>query len=213
MKTKLLLLLLCISALGYSQTFDNIPTGSGYYINKLIVSPNGSDLTNELFEFRGTPNAIIPTDLWLVVIEGDPNAGNYGKVTDEMQIGDGTRTFGANGIFAIVSNYTDENTNEVTTNPYGSLMHPDANVLVIELTGNDVTGGSNSNTSTQTPDIGYDGNFAAEVRMAQLMACSSLSNIEPKQNKQTSSAATELNMLNVQLVNVNSMLLQYIFYY
>ncbi|MBC3844800.1 T9SS type A sorting domain-containing protein [Winogradskyella echinorum] len=77
-----------------------------------------------------------------------------------MNIGDGTRTFGANGIFAIVCNYTDENTAVVTTNPYESLMHADANVLVIELTGNDVTGGSNSNTSTQTPDIGYDGNFA-----------------------------------------------------
>ncbi len=94
------------------------------------------------------------------MVEGDPTAGNYGKVTDEMNIGDGVRTFGANGIFAIVCNYTDENTAVVTTNTYGALMDPQANVLVIELTGNNVLGGSNSNTSTQTPDIGYDGNFA-----------------------------------------------------
>ena len=160
MKTKLLLLTLLLSAFGYSQTFDNIPTGSGIYINKLIISPNGGDLTRELIEIRGTPNAIIPSDLWFLVVEGDPNAGNYGKVTDEMNIGDGVRTFGANGIFAIMCNYTDENTAVVTTNPYEALMDPQANYLVIELTGNDVNGGSNSNTSTQTPDIGYDGNFA-----------------------------------------------------
>lgn len=160
MKTKLLFTLLLVSAFGFSQSFSNIPTGSGIYFNKVIISPNGPDLTNELIEIRGTANAVIPNDLWLVVVEGDPNAGNYGKVTDAMNIGDGTRTFGANGIFAIVCNYTDENTAVVTTNPYESLMHADANVLVIELTGNDVTGGSNSNTSTQTPDIGYDGNFA-----------------------------------------------------
>ncbi len=36
MKTKLLLLALIVSAFGYSQTFDNIPTGTGIYINKLI---------------------------------------------------------------------------------------------------------------------------------------------------------------------------------
>ena len=160
MKTKLLLLLLCVSALGYSQTFDNIPTGTGIYLNKVIMSPNNGDLTRELLEIRGTPNAVIPSDLWFLVIEGDANAGNYGKVTDEMNIGDGVRTFGANGIFAIMCNYTDENTAVVTTNPYEALMDPQANYLVIELTGNDVNGGSNSNTSTQTPDIGYDGNFA-----------------------------------------------------
>jgi hypothetical protein len=157
---KTLLLLLLVSAFGYAQTFDNIPTGSGYYINKLILSPNGSDLTNELIEVRGPANQVIPTDLWLLVIDGDGNASNYGKVTQEIQLGDGTRTFGANGIFAIVCNYTDENTSVVTTNPYSALMDSDATVLVIELTGNNVTGGSSSNVSTQTPDIGYNGNFA-----------------------------------------------------
>ncbi|MFK7831916.1 MAG: T9SS type A sorting domain-containing protein [Winogradskyella sp.] len=160
MKTKLLFTLLFVTALGFSQSFSNIPTGTGYYINKLMVSPNGSDLTNELIEVRGPANEIIPSDLWLIVIDGDGNASNYGKSTAEIQLGDGTRTFGANGIFAIVCNYTDENTNEVTTNPYGALMDSDATVLTIELTGNDVTGGSSSNVSSQTPDIGYNGNFA-----------------------------------------------------
>ena len=107
------------------------------------------------------------------MVEGDPTAGNYGKVTDEMNIGDGVRTFGANGIFAIVCNYTDENTAVVTTNTYGALMDPQANVLVIELTGNDVTGGSNSNTTTQTPDIGYDGNFADATGSYMLISSSS----------------------------------------
>lgn len=160
MKQPLLFALLLVTAMGFAQTFSNIPTGTGYYINKLIVSPNGSDLTKELIEVRGPANQVIPDDLWLLVIDGDGNASNYGKVTQEIQLGDGTRTFGANGIFAIVCNYTDENTNEVTMNPYSALMDPDATVLTIELTGNNVSGGSSSNVSSQTPDIGYNGNFA-----------------------------------------------------
>ncbi|MGJ8548943.1 T9SS type A sorting domain-containing protein [Winogradskyella wichelsiae] len=160
MKQQLLFALLFVTALGFSQSFDNIPTGTGYYINKLIVSPNGADLTNELIEVRGPANEVIPEDLWLLVIDGDGNASNYGKVTQEIQLGDGIRTFGANGIFAIVCNYTDENSAVVTTNPYASLMDSDASVLTIELTGNDVTGGSSNNVSSQTPDIGYNGNFA-----------------------------------------------------
>lgn len=160
MKTRLLFILLLVTAFGYSQTFSNIPTGEGYYINKLIVSPNGSDLTKELIEVRGPANEVIPEDLWLLVVEGDANASNYGRVTQEMQLGDGTRTFGSNGIFAVVCNYTDENTGDFTTNPYGASMDSEANFLTIELTGNDVTGGSSSNVSSQTPDIGYNGNFA-----------------------------------------------------
>lgn len=160
MKTKLLFTLLLVTAFGFSQTFDNIPTGTGYYINKLIVSPNGSDLTKELIEVRGPADEVIPSDLWLIVIDGDGNASNYGKVTQEIQLGDGTRTFGSNGIFAIVCNYTDTNTSVVTTNPYSALMDSEANVLTIELTGNNVEGGSSSNVSSQIPDIGYNGNFA-----------------------------------------------------
>lgn len=158
MKTKLLLLALAISAFGYSQ-FDNIPTGSGYYINKLIASPSGSDLTNELIEVRGPANAVVPSDLYFISIEGDGNSNSRGKVSEAISLGNGVRTFGANGIMAIVCNYTDENTNVVTTNAYSALMDSDATVLVIELTGDDVTGSSSSNVSTQTPDIGYDGNL------------------------------------------------------
>ena len=48
------------------QTFDGIPTGTGYYINKAIPSPSGNDLTNEYFEIRGTTNEVVPSDLYLI---------------------------------------------------------------------------------------------------------------------------------------------------
>ncbi|MEP5256272.1 MAG: hypothetical protein ABJQ39_14515 [Winogradskyella arenosi] len=41
-----------------------------------------------------------------------------------------------------------------------ALMDPDATVLTIELTGNDVMGGSSSNVSSQTPNIEYNDNFS-----------------------------------------------------
>ncbi|WP_088324641.1 hypothetical protein [Polaribacter tangerinus] len=158
---KLLLVLLLISCTTLAQTFDNIPTGKGYYINKLIVNPSGDDLTNEYIEIRGPKGAIIPSNLYLISIEGDGESGktNMGKVDEALQLGDGNRTFGTNGIVAVVCNYTDENTNVKTNNPYSTFISTDATVITIELTGNDVTGSSSSNTSTKTPDIGYDGNF------------------------------------------------------
>jgi hypothetical protein len=161
MKTKLLLLLIlfCVSILGYSQTFDNIPTGTGIYINKLIPSPSGSDLTNEYLEIRGTANAVIPSDLYFITIEGDGNSSSRGKVSEAVQLGDGTRTFGSNGLLAIVANYTDENTAVVTTNSYTAIIHPDCTVITIELVGDNVDGSSSSNVTSATPDIGYDGNF------------------------------------------------------
>lgn len=143
--------------LGFSQ----IPSGSGTYINKLILSPNGPDLTNEYIEIRGTPDAVIPSDLYLINVEGDGEASrsDYGEVGEVIQLGDGTRTFGSNGFLAIVSNYTDENTSVVTTNPYSSVIAAGTTIVTIELVGNDVTGSSSSNVSSFTPDIGYDGNF------------------------------------------------------
>ena len=99
MKTRLLTAA-CMVATFFltAQTFDNIPTGSGYYINKLITSPSGPDLTNEYLEVRGTPNAVIPSDLYLISIEGDGNSSSLGQVEEAIQLGDGVRTFGANGI-------------------------------------------------------------------------------------------------------------------
>ena len=151
--------LLAVSVCGFSQTFDNIPTGEGFYINKLIPSPSGSDLTKEYIEIRGEANAVIPENLWLVSIEGDGNSSNVGRLSEEIQLGDGTRTFGSNGIFVIVCNYTDDNTGEVTTNAFDGLINPNANVLEIEVTGVDVTSSSSSDVTGFTPDIGYDGNL------------------------------------------------------
>ncbi|MCF6181268.1 T9SS type A sorting domain-containing protein [Lutibacter sp.] len=173
MKTKLFFIALIISSFGYSQTFDNIPMGTGIYINKLIASPSGPDLTNEYIEIRGTANAVVPSDLYFISIEGDGSSSSRGKVSEAIKLGDGTRTFGANGILAIVCNYTDKNTNVVTTNAYSSLISSDATVIVIELTGNDVTGSSSSNVSTKTPDIGYDGNLIDATATYMLISASS----------------------------------------
>ncbi|WP_299313749.1 T9SS type A sorting domain-containing protein [uncultured Aquimarina sp.] len=153
-------LLICIM-FTMSFAFAQIPSGSGVYLNKLIVSPNGDDLTNEYIEIRGTPDAVIPTDLYLINVEGDGEGdrNDFGQVGEVIQLGDGTRTFGSNGFLAIVSNFTDENTMTVTTNPYTAVIDPDTTIITIELIGDDVTGSSSSDVSSFSPDIGYDGNF------------------------------------------------------
>ncbi|APZ46124.1 hypothetical protein BW723_07350 [Polaribacter reichenbachii] len=145
--------------MGYSQVFDNIPTGSGYYINKLLPSPSGADLTNEYIEIRGTANAVVPSDLYLISIEGDGNSSSRGKVSEAIQLGDGTVTFGSNGMLVVITNYTDSGTNVVTESPYKSIISSDATVIEIALTGTDVTSSSSSAVDSQTPDIGYDGNL------------------------------------------------------
>lgn len=166
MRKSLFFIALLSAFLGTAQSFDGIPvieetSSSRVLINKLLASPNTSDLTNEYYEFRGTPNSIIPSNLYFIFIEGDGESGktDMGKVKEAVQLGDGTRTFGSNGIVALVANYTDSNTNIVTTNAYSSVISSDANVIVIELTGTNVNSSSSSGVSTKTPDIGYDGNF------------------------------------------------------
>ena len=166
---------LLLSFSSFAQ-FDGIPTGSGYYINKLIPSPSGGDLSAEYIEIRGTANEIIPSDLYLIVIEGDGESGSLGKVTEAISLGDGTRSFGSNGVFAIVSNYQEIGTSTTFTNGYAALIDQAATVLVIELSGTDSDGDRNDSgdVSTKTPDIGYDGNLSDGT--ATYMLVSSTSN-------------------------------------
>ena len=170
-----IILSLLLSFSSFAQ-FDGIPTGSGYYINKLIPSPSGGDLSAEYIEIRGTANEIIPSDLYLIVIEGDGESGSLGKVTEAISLGDGTRSFGSNGIFAIVSNYQELGTSTTFTNGYAALIDQAATVLVIELSGTDSDGDRNDSgdVSTKTPDIGYDGNLSDGT--ATYMLVSSTSN-------------------------------------
>lgn len=166
---------LLLSFSSFAQ-FDGIPTGSGYYINKLIPSPSGGDLSAEYIEIRGTANEVIPSDLYLIVIEGDGESGSLGKVTEAISLGDGTRSFGSNGIFAIVSNYQDLSDDTTYTNGYAALIDQAATVLVIELSGTDSDGDRNDSgdVTTKTPDIGYDGNLSDGT--ATYMLVSSTSN-------------------------------------
>jgi hypothetical protein len=157
-KTLLFIITLLTASFGYSQ-FDNIPTGTGIYINKLIPSPSGSDLTNEYLEIRGTANAVVPSDLYFITIEGDGNSSSRGKVSEAVLLGDGTRTFGANGMLVLIAKYTDSGTSVVTESPYKSVISSDATVIEISLTGTDVSSSSSSAVDSQSPDIGYDGNF------------------------------------------------------
>mgnify|MGYP000079563229 CR=1 FL=1 len=166
MKKFLLFITSIVTFAGYSQTFDNIPvigetSSSRVLINKLIASPGGPDLTNEYYEVRGTPNAVVPSDLYLIAIEGDGDAGktDMGRIRDAVQLGNGSTTFGSNGILALVANYTQDG-GGVTTNPYSSVISASANVIVIELAGPNVTSGSSSAVTSKNPDIGYDGNFS-----------------------------------------------------
>ena len=153
--------------------FDGIPTGSGYYINKLIPSPSGNDLTNEYIEIRGGADEVVPNDLYLIVIEGDGESSSLGKVAEAIKLGDGSLKFGSNGILVLIANYTDENTSVKTTSPYTTLIDSDATVLTIELTGSDVTSSSSSAVSTKTPDIGYDGNLSDETATYMLVSSTS----------------------------------------
>jgi hypothetical protein len=172
MKKTLLFIALICSSLVYCQ-FDNIPTGTGIYINKLIPSPSGDDLTNEYIEIRGTANAVVPSDLYLITIEGDGDSSSRGKVSEAISLGDGSRTFGANGMLAVITNYTDSNTSVVTDSPYKSVISSDATVIEIALTGTDVTSSSSSAVDSQVPDIGYDGNLIDATATYMLVSASS----------------------------------------
>ena len=181
---------LLLSFSSFAQ-FDGIPTGSGYYINKLIPSPSGGDLSAEYIEIRGTANEIIPSDLYLIVIEGDGESGSLGKVTEAISLGDGTRSFGSNGVFAIVSNYQEIGTSTTFTNGYAALIDQAATVLVIELSGTDSDGDRNDSgdVSSKTPDIGYDGNLSDGT--ATYMLVSSTSN--PKNVRIDGATTAEAN--------------------
>ena len=170
-----IILSLLLSFSSFAQ-FDGIPTGSGYYINKLIPSPSGNDLTNEYIEIRGGADEVVPNDLYLIVIEGDGESSSLGKVAEAIKLGDGSLKFGSNGILVLIANYTDENTSVKTTSPYTTLIDSDATVLAIELSGSDVTSSSSSAVSTKTPDIGYDGNLSDETATYMLVS----SNSSPK---------------------------------
>jgi hypothetical protein len=185
-----IILSLLLSFSSFAQ-FDGIPTGSGYYINKLIPSPSGGDLSAEYIEIRGTANEIIPSDLYLIVIEGDGESGSLGKVTEAISLGDGTRSFGSNGVFAIVSNYQEIGTSTTFTNGYAALIDQAATVLVIELSGTDSDGDRNDSgdVSSKTPDIGYDGNLSDGT--ATYMLVSSTSN--PKNVRIDGATTAEAN--------------------
>lgn len=194
MKTKLLLALVLTSFIGFSQTFDNIPTGTGIYINKLIPSPNTDDLTNEYFEFRGTPNATVPSNLYLIMIEGDGESGktDMGKVKEVVELGDGTRTFGSNGFLVLVANYNDINgsleeedeaglsddtddgeADVLYTNPYASVIDANATVITVLLEGREVTSSKSAAVISKSPSIGYDGNFTDASGTYMLISSSS----------------------------------------
>ena len=172
MKKTLLFIALICSSLVYCQ-FDNIPTGTGIYINKLIPSPSGSDLTNEYIEIRGTANAIVSSNLYLISIEGDGDSSSRGKVSEAISLGDGTRTFGSNGMLVVIANYTDSDDNSFTASPYLSIISSSATVIEIALTGTDVSSSSSSAVDSQVPDIGYDGNLIDATATYMLISASS----------------------------------------
>ena len=173
MKKTLLFIAIFATTFAFGQVFDNIPTGTGIYINKLIASPSGADLTNEYIEIRGTANAVIPSDLYFISIEGDGNSSSRGKVSEAISLGDGTRTFGANGMLVVITNYTDSDDSSFTASPYLSIISTDATVIEIALTGTDVTSSSSSAVDMQVPDIGYDGNLIDATATYMLVTASS----------------------------------------
>lgn len=96
MKTKLLLAFLCLSVLGYSQTFDN---SSGYYINELIASISGSDEPDEYIELRGPAGSSLPAGTYFITIEGDGSDGDVGEIEEVLDFSG--LTFGSNGYLTV----------------------------------------------------------------------------------------------------------------
>jgi len=76
------------------------------YISEIMVSPPGDDLPREFIELRGTPNATIANDTYLVQIEGDSDGtNNPGDV--ESESGGGIidlsgQVLGSNGFLVIL---------------------------------------------------------------------------------------------------------------
>jgi hypothetical protein len=134
-----------------------------YYISELVVSPPNSssvfndytdtplvkdfeyavDDTLEYFEFRGTPGATIPADVYFIAVDGDDE--NPGRIQDAVELGG--LTFGSNGILVIVSNLTfdtgsldSDGTTDIAgvkiTNPYAAdLAGSSASVETLEFVG------------------------------------------------------------------------------
>ena len=153
MKTKLLFTFFLATQLVSAQ----------YYISEIVVSPpNNSGLYNdytntplvqdfeyapddtlEYFEFRGTPGATIPADIYFIAIDGDDE--NPGRIQDAVELSG--LTFGSNGILVIVSNLTFDtgslDSDGITdisgvtmTNPYATdLATSSASVETLEFTG------------------------------------------------------------------------------
>ncbi|GAA4965514.1 T9SS type A sorting domain-containing protein [Algibacter aquimarinus] len=131
MKTKLLFALLLISALGYSQTYDN---SAGYYINELIASISGTDTPDEYIELRGPASGTLPAGTYFITIEGDGESGNLGEVQEVLDLSG--LSFGANGYLTITF------TPAVGTNSYATLL-----------------AAAGSNDYDQTSVTGYDGDL------------------------------------------------------
>lgn len=166
MKQKLFLAIcLSISALGFSQeTFDGIPTGEGYYINKIIAGPPGNDQTREYFELRGPANTRVPDNLYLAAVEGDGESGSRGRVTETIRLqAQAVDTaleatmFGANGTLVVISNYMQGDV--FTESIYTNVISADSFVLTTTITGSDINSGSNDAFISASPDLGYDGDF------------------------------------------------------
>ena len=157
MKTKLLFVLLFISALGYSQTYDN---SSGYYLNELIASISGTDSPDEFIELRGPANGTLPAGTYFIVIEGDGESSNVGRVKEVLDFSG--LTFGANGYLTVTfagSSYegnfdpASNNYTEVNVTDYdGDLMDYSASYMLISAP---------SNPNNLVIDADPDGEFDA----------------------------------------------------
>lgn len=75
------------------------PVSGALYLNEILFNPPGSqDDPNEFVELRGTPNATIAANAYLVSIDGD--SGNAGKVRNIFPLGG--MTIGTNGFLVLL---------------------------------------------------------------------------------------------------------------
>ena len=72
---------------------------SNVYINEVVFNPEAvTDTGEEYIELRGTPNTFVPTDVYLILLEGDSEDGS-GSVDHIFNIGG--MAFGSNGYLVL----------------------------------------------------------------------------------------------------------------
>jgi hypothetical protein len=105
------------SKIGAQSTYLFNTSANNLAISEVLRNPPGADSSKEYFELRGTVSASIPTNTYLIMIEGDTTPANPGQIDVALDLGNATlgsngfRFLGENGFpYTVNLNATSSNT-------------------------------------------------------------------------------------------------------